>query len=412
MKKLILVLAIALMASPAFALTVVLQQEGTSNIVDVVYSGADSGNLPRAFALDVQIQSGNAKVSSIANYKSGESCDPAKGGTKGFGIYPARINIDTAGVPQSWGSPLAATSDPPGLDSNLPQAHVVLEFASLYFNNPGDHNEPNTSGTLCKLNLDETGQTTNYDIKMSAETTYRGGVVLENGQQFVMPDSIITIVKLTAPTAASGGTPQPNVTGLSVNLGWAAGTGATSHDVYFGTVLPVTPVNVVMPTVTLPTGTMIQGKTYYVKVVAKNGAGNAPDYTWNFSTDCMKSTAAEYTNWTTTNPVPKANCWCYEFQKMGDCDGKDEGTGALKKAIGAVDLTILKNNYGKKRATLTTEAMLSADIDHLDEGTGALKKAVGAVDLTVLKNNYGKKRSALPEPPAYAGDYYFWTVAP
>ena len=70
MKKLILVLAIALIASPAFALHVYLQREGDSNVVDVNYSGADVANPPRAFALDMKIKTGNAKFFAVTNYQT------------------------------------------------------------------------------------------------------------------------------------------------------------------------------------------------------------------------------------------------------------------------------------------------------------------------------------------------------
>jgi hypothetical protein len=332
-----------------------------------------------------------AQVNTVSGYKlNGESCDPAKGGTRGFGIYPARIDINTAGAIHNWGSPVADTVNDPGAGTALPSAHIVLEFASLYYNKGTDHNEPNTSGTLCKLNLIDNGQTTNYSIKMSAETTYRGGVVLSDGTQFVMPDSNITIVKATPPGPASSGTPQPNVTGLSVPLTWTAGSGATSHDVYFGTNTSTwTLATVAMPTVTLATGTMIQGKTYYVRVVAKNAAGNATNYDWNFSTDCYKSTGPDQAVWV---QFGRPACWCFQRQCRGDAEGTKVGV----QWVQALDLTIFAGAYGKN-VTLLAQVPngICADFDHAKVGV----QRVQANDLTPFATYYGKNQTIVTVCP-------------
>jgi hypothetical protein len=392
MKKLILVLAIALMASPTFALSVYLQREGTSNIVDVNYSGADSANLPRAFALDVTIDS-PGQIANVTNFKTGEST----AASQGFGIYPARIDINTAGVVQSWGSPLADTADPGASGSALNSQEVILEFASLYYS---DANKPATSGRLCQLTIAPFTTSTNLNLRAKAETTYRGGVVLSNGDQFPVDYNIVYRKPSggSLPGPASNGLPQPYVTtatgGLTTDLSWTAGSGATSYDVYFGTVLPGSPNSANQTGITFDTGTMTQGKTYFVKVVAKNAVGNAPDYTWNFSTECYKSTSAGYAAWV---QFGKPACWCYQRNCRGDVDGAKQ----FSYWVYTTDLTALKDAYGIQDAALTGNR-ICADLDRAKQ----FSYRVYTLDLGILKSYYALQESGVPV--CTSTDYNFW----
>ncbi|MGB8227396.1 MAG: hypothetical protein WCE45_11125, partial [Sedimentisphaerales bacterium] len=132
MKKLILVLAILVVASPAFAALDVNIVKLAGNQVQVYYKGADPCNLPRGFALTFEVSS-TADVCGISAYKVGESNSTSKG----FGIYPATIRFDNPAdlnIPTSWGSPIADKNDPlpSGADQELPSKKFVLEFGSLY----------------------------------------------------------------------------------------------------------------------------------------------------------------------------------------------------------------------------------------------------------------------------------------
>jgi hypothetical protein len=174
MKKLIFVLAIFI-AAPAFAalqLAVVDNADGTCNIE---YSGADAGNLPRAFALELAIDEGG-QFTAISNYYAGGECNNV---SQGYGIFPGSIVIDTAGDVSDWGDPVAADGSPGAQDQTLidGSSDIVLEFASLYM----DPNAPATSGVLCTLTFDCGG--TPSKITLTEEDTYRGGVVLEDGTQ-------------------------------------------------------------------------------------------------------------------------------------------------------------------------------------------------------------------------------------
>jgi len=307
MKKLILVLAMALMVSPAFAALSVYLESAGNGLVDLKYSGADTANLPRAFALTLTIN-GTGVFTGISNYKTGESTSASKG----YGIYPATIQIDGSGNVTNYGTPQAAVGDP-GAGPALPANILVLEFGSLYY---GDVNAPATSGTLCRIAYTKGTAT---QIVMEDEDTYRGGLVLEDGTQ----GEVSQTLTLAEP-------------------------------------------------------------------------------------ECMKNTAAGYNNWVAAG---KPDCWCYQYQGLGDIDGKDQGSGMTLKRIGSVDLGLFTPAYGKKRSQLTGN-LICADIDHLDQGSGMTLKACGSVDLAIFATWYGKKTTQLPNPVPYAGDYNFWKVAP
>jgi hypothetical protein len=91
----------------------------------------------------------------------------------------------------------------------------------------------------------------------------------------------------TAPSPANGAT---NVS-VTTDLSWTAGSGATSHDVYFGT----------NPTpgageykgeqagTTFDTGTMSTDTTYYWRIDEKNACGTTTGDVWSFTTICTTS---------------------------------------------------------------------------------------------------------------------------
>ncbi|MGD0077832.1 MAG: hypothetical protein ABSB91_04290, partial [Sedimentisphaerales bacterium] len=89
----------------------------------------------------------------------------------------------------------------------------------------------------------------------------------------------------TPPGKATAPTPANAATGVSVttDLGWTAGSGATSHDVYFGTISPGTFRGNQSGT-TYDTGTMANGTTYYWRIDEKNADGTTTGDIWSFTT--------------------------------------------------------------------------------------------------------------------------------
>jgi len=385
MKKLILVLAIALIASPVFAELVVGLEAVDGDTFAVVYSGADAENLPRAFALTLTIDGTGSEFDSFVDgsYYQGEST----AANPKFGIYPARIDILSDGSVNNYGTPEAQTGDPGTTGTGFGTSTLILEFGSLYF---GDVNAPATSGTLCQINYTKgTGAT---QISMEDEDTYRGGLVLEDGTLGEV-DTFLTLT--TPPGPATNGTPVANVTtatgGLGTDLGWTAGAGATSYDVYFGTIDPP-PFLANVATTTRDVGTMVQGKVYYAKVVAKNADGEAAPLAWSFGTDCMKQSgviAAEWTAWVGGGTLPWArpSCWCYQRQCRGEVNNNKQGAFWVYTQ----DLIAMKDAYGKLDAQMTGDRICS-DINHSKQGSFR----VYTQDLTTLKAYYGKLDAQTP----------------
>jgi hypothetical protein len=71
--------------------------------------------------------------------------------------------------------------------------------------------------------------------------------------------------------------------GLTTDLSWTAGSGATTHDVYFGTINPP-PFRINQTGTTYDTGTMDTNTTYYWRIDEKNSIGTTTGNVWNFTT--------------------------------------------------------------------------------------------------------------------------------
>ena len=408
MKKLVLVLAIALIVAPSFgALSLSLERQGTTNKVDLKYAGADELNLPRAFMLTIGVSGGGANISAISNYKTGVSTVASRG----FGIYPATIDIDDiTGVVTAWGNPLALTGDPGAGDQVLPSSSFVVEFGSLYSPVTAgvDANAPLTSGTLATFDVDCNGQTGNINITAAEEDTYRGGVILENGSK-PSPNLTALLVypcspplplpgKATTPSPANGAT---GVSRAGVSLTWAAGSDAATRDVYFGTVNPpVTKVISDGTVLTYATGAMTQGTLRYWRVDEKNATGTTTGDVWSFRVEeCLKSTAlpspGSYNDWVAWG---RPSCWCYQRNCRGDINGVKNITW-----VSVADLTALTSAYGKSDTALALITNgICADINHTKNIT-----RVSVADLTVLTSYYGKSDALTPI--CVVENVNFWT---
>ena len=89
----------------------------------------------------------------------------------------------------------------------------------------------------------------------------------------------------TADSAPANPSPAKGATNvlLTSTLTWTAGPGATSYEVYFGTATVPPKVATVTGTSYSP-GTLVAGKKYFWKVVAKIGAATASSAVWSFTT--------------------------------------------------------------------------------------------------------------------------------
>jgi len=171
MKKMILLLAVLLIASPAWA-TVAIDCTTDGNEVTVTYDADNEPNLPRAFALNISLSDG-AIIETLVpgSFKIGESTS----GSKGFGIFPGSIEIDNEGVVTDDGGPVAPSDDPCTV-GQVGDSAITVEMASLYVGpqGKGQANAPDSNGVLLKFTVDKSTTVT------IAKNARRGGVVKEN----------------------------------------------------------------------------------------------------------------------------------------------------------------------------------------------------------------------------------------
>jgi len=137
--------------------------------VAYAYTGTES--FPRAFALDITTNVGT--IGGVTAAKTGESTSASKG----FGIFPGTIVIDSAaGTVTHIGTPVAPQSDlPSGTLGGIGTSGVTVELGSLYADASG---KPDASGLLVTVAVSGTVSNTWVSI---VGNMARGGVVLEDG---------------------------------------------------------------------------------------------------------------------------------------------------------------------------------------------------------------------------------------
>jgi len=174
MKKILLVLAALVFASPALAdVNITAAQVGETNEVIISFT-SDETNLVRAFGINVTLDN-DANVIS------------ATGLSAGYWVYPGTIVIAADGTITNAGSIAAEYDDLPS--DTLPGPPdgngVTLECASLYAPvGPGSPNAPAQSGDLASIILNKS-----CTLCISANVSRAGatGVVMEN------PDEVVTV---------------------------------------------------------------------------------------------------------------------------------------------------------------------------------------------------------------------------
>jgi hypothetical protein len=161
--------------------------------------------------------------------------------------------------PLGWGAASGATSYDVYFGTSSPGTFIGNQSDTSY--NPGTLNYSTTY--YWRIDSQNTGGTTTGAVwSFQTEAT-----------------PIIPPAQVTAPNPTSGVTNVP----INQQLGWAAATGATSYDVYFGTVSPGTFIGNQSGTSYNP-GTLNYNTTYYWRIDSKNGSGTTTGNIWSFTT--------------------------------------------------------------------------------------------------------------------------------
>ncbi len=163
---------------PVAAVSIGVRQD-TRGEVTITYEGpllgvADS-DIPRAFALDVSLDSGGVITGIVSDHKIGVSTS----GDPGYGIFPGSIGI-VGGVVDNNGTPEGSVVDYPGVtEPGIGSSSITIEMGSLYVD---DGNRPLTDGDLITLEIAN-------DCNISVvPNLIRGGVVMESASQEVSLD--------------------------------------------------------------------------------------------------------------------------------------------------------------------------------------------------------------------------------
>lgn len=121
---------------------------------------------------------------------------------------------------------------------------------------------------------------------------------------------------------------------------------------------------------------------------------------------CVKESATFYNEWLgasgtllPTKLWDKPDCWCYERNCRGDCDGIKVGMFWVQTA----DLTIFASAFAKPDGQLD-QTKICADLDRTKVGMFRVQTA----DLTIFATYFAKP--ALQVPACPADDYNFWIV--
>jgi hypothetical protein len=167
MKKTVIVLIALIFSAPAMAANANIEiNDQGGGWVSIDYNTVPGPNIS-AFALKISVDAGT--ITDVCDYHTGESVT----GSKGYGIFPGTIAIDSNGTVTDYGTPVAPNSDPgasgTGLDTNM----IIVELGSLY----EDGNQPPKTGTLLVIEV-----SSDCNVCVDAEPL-RGNIVKEDGTE-------------------------------------------------------------------------------------------------------------------------------------------------------------------------------------------------------------------------------------
>lgn len=409
MKKLVLVLVVALIAVPAFAADPVFTESAKNNATKTVTVGYDATGaaLPRGFGLVLEATGGN--IVSVTATKEGESTAAAKG----YGIFPGTIVI-VDGAVTDYNTPVEPNNLPGG-PSVLGTPRVVVALGSLYV---GDANKPDAAGDLftvvCSAGTSK--------LTVSEEDAFRGGVVDVNANamtvaakeiEFVSEETIIGTPVVTKTTAApavadkvNGGRLETFVaSGVAGSLGGSLEYQFTWGDAVVGPWGAATQTHTYAYTATGNYTVTVQARLAAAPaVLSAVSAGNV------VTRETVKASATTiYAAWA---DFSRPNCWAFQRSCRGDVNGGKSGFGTNILWVDSADLTIFKAAYNKVVADLKLVNVngtpgICADNNRGKSGFGANILWVDSADLTVFKQYYNQVVANVPV--CSQANYWFWT---
>jgi hypothetical protein len=169
-----------------------------------------------------------------------------------------------------------------------------------------------------------------------------------------------------APGQASSPSPADSATDVDVdaNLSWSAGSGATSHDVYFGTSSPGT-LQGNQTATTFNPGTMSNDTTYYWRIDEVNVGGTTTGTVWSFTTESTGGEPIEFDN-VSSNAEKGYSTTLSWSHTVGTGSDRILIVGIAGEDSSESDLVISSVTYGSANMTLVSGSSATG-------GSGAFK---------------------------------------
>jgi len=405
MKKVLLVVALLLLATPVFAADVtitattgaVINPSEPNKLKPVTISYTSTTPIS-AFAIRLTSDNG-MNLDNIRDFNVGESNGTMTGGKSGYGIFPGKFRQNVtvyngttsnmkgqSGPSDACYSPIAPFGDfnSGGYSGSN---NLVMELGTLYV---GDPNKPAASGSLFTIDVNSergypgnAGFGNDCNVCITVEQS-RGGVVKADATAatVTLPPGGSGAPATCIKVSFGGGTcTEPNLVNLTMADANAAlvAAGFTNPPVItyepngMKTALrvdrqtPASGASVACSTVTnyvVDTNCIYAGRVYSL-----------------YGTTTFTVTATHVTNW---NNLGRPACWCCVSQKRGN--GIYTGTSSGKTDI--LDLAAVKNTNNYNKNDTTTNCCLDFN----------LSNKIDILDLAIAKNsnNYNKSNGSGP----------------
>lgn len=200
MKRILSIVAILLIATPALATVTITASEDADAVVRVSYN-CDDGEQVRSFALEITVDQ-SVTIDAISDFNVGDN--------NGYGVFPGKFRDLINATSPNWAdpcyNPIAPDVDPGASATGLGTNKVIVEMGSLY-----EDTAPLSSGTLFVLDCNCNGGASGT-LAIAKEDVFRVGVVDVNGE-------VVAGVTLTGCTVTCG-VPECYPSGLGSYQDW------------------------------------------------------------------------------------------------------------------------------------------------------------------------------------------------
>jgi hypothetical protein len=420
MRRILLIVAMLLLATPVLATITVSAVHKGSGVVEVSYTCSESEAV-RAFALNLSITNGFT-IDAIRDFNVGDN--------NGYGIFPGKFrDVISAGSP-NWidpnYNPVAPAGDRDALPGLKTVGGITVEMGALYA-----ATAPKSSGKLFTIDCNNHGGVSG-NLTIAANTTRGGPAVLNDGTTeevtFNNPTTVQVIFVPAAPASISYPNYDPD---CNVPIWWKVSPGAATYELQrkssiaaYATIATVPSTDINCGAVDCNWGDMkLNANTaYHYQVRACTLAGCSTYVTREYDCNAFNSLCYPLTkpggasdpNYGQWRNLGKPDCWCSYRPVLAtargrgyQCDGDTAGDDSAYPdyyRVYTTDLQVLGAQWKKTRPAVTSDPNATgvgnfrqmaacADIDHKDTGYPDYYR-VYTIDLQVLGGNWKKHNSS------------------